>query len=409
MFALFDLDASLKEFFARTYLGNTYERWAIAALVLVGAFVLLGVVKRLVHAHLARLAARTETDVDDLLTDLVHRTKKFFLFVVALWIAHHFIDWSEAPSAVVEGTEAKLEGALSLSKAEVVIRDVWKIAFWAQVGFWGAGLVAYGIARLVRGKSADDPARTMGVTVLSFVGHTIVWSLVVLSALQQLGFEVTSLIASLGVGGIAIALALQNILGDLFASITILLDKPFVVGDAVQIGEFTGSIERIGVKTTRIRSVNGEEIVMGNNDLVSSRIRNFKRLNERRIVLAIGVEYGTSAETIERIPALLKEIVDGTPGTRFDRAHFRGFGASSLDFEAVYFSQQADYVALMDAQQAVNLAVLRRFEREGIAFAFPTQTLRHVLTPEGTPALTDPTLRAQPARGTGRRPDVPPA
>jgi small-conductance mechanosensitive channel len=273
------------------------------------------------------------------------------------------------------------------------VEDVLLIGICFQAGFWGLGLVAYGIERLIKGKSADDPARTMGVTVLKFLGTTLVWSIVVLSCLQALGAPVGTLIASLGVGGIAVALALQNVLGDLFASITILLDKPFIVGDGIQVGDFVGNIERIGVKTTRLRSVNGEEIVMGNHDLVSSRIRNFKRLNERRIVLALAIEYGTPVDLIERIPKILEDIVAHIPETRFDRAHFKGFGDSALQFEAVYFSLRSEYLALMDVQQAVNIAILRRFDEEGIAFAFPTQTVRHVLRDgESVPGL-DPQLQ----------------
>jgi small-conductance mechanosensitive channel len=218
----------------------------------------------------------------------------------------------------------------------------------------------------------------MGGAVLGFLGHVIVWSIVVLSALQALGAPVTSLIASLGVGGIAVALALQNILGDLFASISILLDKPFVIGDGIQIGEFSGTIERIGVKSTRLRSVNGEEIIMGNHDLVASRIRNFKRSQERRIVLNLGIEYDTRPELVARVPVMIKAIIEDTPGTRFDRAHFKGFGDSALQIEAVYFSKSPDYVPIMDAQQRVNIALLHKFAAEGIDFAFPTQTVRHV-------------------------------
>jgi small-conductance mechanosensitive channel len=369
MLAVLELPPSVKEFLAQTYLGNTYHTWAVALLILLGSFLLLGIAKRIVHHHLTRLAARTTNDVDDLIADLVKRTKRFFLFVMALWLAHHFIDWS---AAVPSDADAKT------SKVEIVIRDILTIGFWAQVGCWAIGLVAYATSRAMRGKSEDDPARTMGVTVLSFLGHTIVWSIVVLSCLNGLGFAVGPLIASLGVGGIAVALALQNVLGDLFASITILLDKPFVVGDGVQIGEFNGTIERIGVKTTRLRSVNGEEIVMGNNDLVSSRIRNFKRLNERRVVLTIGIEFDTPVDVVAEVPAILAEIIGRVPGTRFDRAHFKGFGDSALQFEAVYFCTSAEYIAMMDVQQAVNLAILRRFEKDHISFAFPTQTVRHV-------------------------------
>lgn len=363
-----DAPTAWNQFLGREYLGNTYERWLIAAVVLVVVFLGLGVVKRVIVARLSVLAARTETDLDDLVVDLVRRTKRFFLFVLALYIAHQMLNWSVARGKSPD----------EWSKPETFVHDALLVAFCLQAGFWGRGLVAYGIGQLVKGKSANDPARTMGVTVLSFLGHVIVWTIVLLSCLEALKFPVGTFIASLGVGGIAVALALQNILGDLFASISILLDKPFVIGDGIQVGEFSGSIERIGVKSTRLRSVNGEEIIMGNHDLVASRVRNYKRSQERRVVLAVGVEYDTPPDLVERIPDMIKAIVEDTPGTRFDRAHFKSFGDSALQFEVVYFSKSADYVPMMDAQQRVNLGVLRKFAAEGIEFAFPTQTVRHV-------------------------------
>lgn len=370
--AFFDLTDALPknvvDFLNRDFHGNTVQRWIVALGLSLAVFLALGILKRLILARLKHLAAKTETTVDDLIIDLVERTKRLFLFVVALWIAHHSLDWTELRGATPDKP----------AKVEIAIQYAIIVGLWLQVGFWGRGLVHYGIQQLVKGKSNDDPARTMGVTVLGFIGHLVVWSIVVLSALQHMGMPVGSLIASLGVGGIAVALALQNVLGDLFASITILLDKPFVVGDAIQVGEFVGSIERIGVKTTRLRSVNGEEIVMGNNDLVSSRTRNFKRLTERRVTALLAVEYDTPPDAVARIPAMLREIVTSTPGTRFDRAHFKSFGDSALQFEMVYFSQSAEYAAMMDVQQAVNLAILKRFAQEGIAFAYPTQTVRHV-------------------------------
>ncbi len=243
---------------------------------------------------------------------------------------------------------------------------------------WGKGLIDFAIKRLVRGTGPDDPASTMGVTVLGFVGSMILWSIILLLCLEAMHINVNSLIASLGVGGIAVALAAQNVLGDLFASIAILLDKPFVVGDGIQVGDFNGTVEKIGVKTTRLRSINGEEIVMGNSDLISSRIRNFKRLEERRVITQIGVEYDTPVETVRQIPDMLKAIVGRVPDTRFDRAHFTGFGDSALKFELVYFAQKLDYGAMMDMQQAVNVEILAHFAQEGIQFAFPTQTMRMI-------------------------------
>jgi len=178
---------------------------------------------------------------------------------------------------------------------------------------------------------------------------------------------------------IAVALALQNVLGDLFASISILLDKPFVVGDAIVVGDFNGTVEQIGIKTTRLKSVNGEQLIMGNADLAHSRIRNFKRLLERRSVFTFGVTYQTPREKLERIPALLQEIIEQTPQARFERAHFAKFGDWALVFEAAYFVQHPDYQSYMDAQQAINFELLRRFEQERIEFAYPTQTVVQAL------------------------------
>jgi len=182
-------------------------------------------------------------------------------------------------------------------------------------------------------------------------------------------------LASLGIGGIAVALAMQNILGDLFASLSIAIDKPFVIGDFIVLGEEMGTVEQVGLKTTRIRSLGGEQIILSNNDLLQSRIRNYKRLQERRAVFAIGVTYDTPADKLERIPELIRQAIEAQADARFDRAHFKSFGASSLDFEAVFYVLKPDYNVFMNVQQAINLQLVRSFAGQGIEFAFPTQTL----------------------------------
>jgi len=199
--------------------------------------------------------------------------------------------------------------------------------------------------------------------------------LALLLALDNLGVNITALVAGMGIGGIAVALAAQNILGDLFASISIVLDKPFVINDFIIVGDYMGSVEHIGVKTTRIRSLSGEQIVFSNTDLLNSRVRNFKRMVERRVVFSFGVVYGTPAEKLEAIPGIVRGIIEAIDGTRFDRAHFAKYGDSSLDFEVVYFVVTGDYNVYMDIQQAINLAIYRSFEDEGLGFAFPTQTI----------------------------------
>jgi len=373
LLALFDLETTVANTLDREWFGNPLTDWLRAAIILIATFLAFGLAKRLVVARLAVVAARTETDLDDLIIDLIQRTKRWFLFLLAFYIAHHFVVWP-APDVDADGK------ADAFGLWEQRIRIALNIGAWIQAGLWGRGVLHYGIQRMVRGRGPDDQASAMGVTVLGFIGSLVLWSLILLLCLEALHVNVNSLIASLGVGGIAVALAAQNVLGDLFASIAILLDKPFVVGDGIQVGDFNGTVERIGVKTTRLRSVNGEEIVMGNSDLISSRIRNFKRLEERRVITQIGIEYDTPVETVRRIPEMLKEIVARVPDTRFDRAHFTGFGDSALKFELVYFAQKLDYGAMMDMQQAVNLEILAHFAQAGIQFAFPTQTMRMIET-----------------------------
>jgi small-conductance mechanosensitive channel len=361
--------ADLPEILKREFLGNSLSQILTALAVLIGGTLLLGIIKRVLQARLAKIAARTETEVDNLILELVRGTSRIFLFAIAFHAAKRFL-------VVDEDIKPYLHNAVT-------------IVLWIQVGLWGRALVHFGIQHMVRSKAQDDPARSMGASVLNFLGQLLVWSLVGVLALANLHQDVSALVTSLGVGGIAIALAAQNILGDLFASITLLLDKPFVVGDSITIGDFQGTVEHIGVKTTRLRSVTGEQIVIGNHDLVSSRLRNFKRLVERRNLFTIGVSYETPYEKVAAIPKILEEVIRSTPDTRFERAHFKAFGDSALVYEVVYFVLKQDYNVFMDVQQSVNLGIHRRFAEEDIDLAFPTQ-LVHLIRPGGTTEAPSP-------------------
>lgn len=213
------------------------------------------------------------------------------------------------------------------------------------------------------------------VGALRFVLVFALWSIVSLLALDNLGVDVTALVAGLGVGGIAIALAVQNILGDLFASLAIILDRPFIVGDFIDVDGKVGTVEQIGLKTTRVRSISGEQLVFANADMLSSQLRNFGRMQERRIVFTLGVTYQTPRAALERIPDLIRESVEADPAVRFDRSHFSGYGDFSLNFETVYFVNTPEYPDYMDAQQRIFLRIHEAFEADGIEFAYPTQTL----------------------------------
>jgi len=209
--------------------------------------------------------------------------------------------------------------------------------------------------------------------------------------LDNIGVNISALLAGLGIGGIAVALALQNVLGDLLASLAILLDKPFEAGDFIVVDQYLGTVEHVGLKTTRIRSLSGEQIIVSNTDLLGSRIRNYKRMTTRRIEFAVDVVYGTPAEKVKRIPLLLRQSVEAQPQARFDRAHLKEFGPSALVYQIVYIVESPDYNVYMDTQQRINFAIIEHFEREGIDFAFPTRTVHLASAPPSVP--TSPAKR----------------
>ncbi|MBE0696926.1 MAG: mechanosensitive ion channel family protein, partial [Anaerolineaceae bacterium] len=245
-----------------------------------------------------------------------------------------------------------------------------------QVGFWLNNLIDYWINRRIRQELDQDNTSVNTLSGLGLIGRILIWVVLILLILENVtGIKVTTLVASLGITGIVVALATQNILSDLFASLSITLDRPFVIGDSIIVGEFNGKVEHIGLKSTRIRSINGEQLVFSNSDLLNSRIRNYKRMERRRVVFSLDISYQTPANVIERIPDILREIISERPQIGFDRAHFREFRESALYIEVVYFVENPDYVLFMDTQHSINLAILRRFGEEGIEFAYPTQTI----------------------------------
>jgi len=209
--------------------------------------------------------------------------------------------------------------------------------------------------------------------IINFVARIVIWSLVVLVALDNLGVNITALLAGLGVGGVAVALALQNVLGDLFASLSIALDKPFVVGDNLNIDTYTGVVEHIGIKTTRLRSENGEQIILSNADILKSRVRNYGRMPEQRVLTTLRMRYDTPVEKLEAIPPLLESIVRAQPNARFDRCHLKLLGESSVQFELSYFAQQPKLNPMLDLQQIVNFKILEEFRSLDVEFAIPAQ------------------------------------
>jgi small-conductance mechanosensitive channel len=259
-----------------------------------------------------------------------------------------------------------------------MLNSLVTIALFWQLGLWFATAVGEFLERRRRHNLAENREALGSLTIIKFLASVVIWMLVLLATLDNLGVNITALVAGLGIGGVAVALALQNVLGDLFASLSIALDRPFVIGDFLQVDTFLGSVENIGIKTTRLRSLDGEQIIISNSNLLTSRVRNFGRMRERRVVFATSVGYETPIELIERIPVMLREIVEAQKDTRFDRSHFQKHGAASIDFETVYFVTTADFNRYMDIQQAINLKIHRSFHELGISFASATQPKLHM-------------------------------
>jgi len=249
------------------------------------------------------------------------------------------------------------------------------VVLLVQAALWADALAADAIAHYTQRQREVDAAGATTLSALGFLGRMAIWTAAVLLAAANLGINVTALVAGFGIGGVAVALAAQNILGDLFASASIVLDKPFVLGDFIVVDDKMGTIEYIGLKTTRLRSLSGEQLIFSNTDLLKSRIHNYKRMRERRVLFTLGAAYDTPHEKLAAVPDMLREIIESQRPVRFDRAHFARYGDSSLVFEVVYYVLAPDYNAFMDVQQAVNLAIHRRFAEEKIEFAFPTRTV----------------------------------
>lgn len=337
------------------FLKNPLSDWLIAIGIAVISFIVLEILKSFIKSKLSQVAKRTKTDIDDLIVDVLKRTKIIFFLVASVYIASFYLVLPKFIAAI--------------------LYSAFILTLLLQGGIWGIGLINFITNRYKKDKLIEDAASATTFSALGFLGKIVLWSAILLLALDNLGFNITTLVAGLGISGIAIALAIQNILGDLFASLSIVLDKPFVLGDFIIVDNHMGSVEHIGLKTTRIRSLSGEQLIFSNNDLLQSRIRNFKRMAERRVVFALGVTYQTPTEKLKKIPGIIREMIEAQEQARFDRAHFKDFGNFSLNFEIVYWISSPDYVQYMDTQQKLNLLIYERFAEEGIEFAYPTQTL----------------------------------
>lgn len=342
------------ELLQMVYFGNTVQAYLICAGIFAGAALALLGFTQIVLSRLKKWAEQTKTKVDDFVIGIFHKNIMPLLYYGAFYISMHRL---VLPAAVNKFIDA----------AGVILITIMAIRFLVALSSY--------ILYVLWIKPEQNEARERSLKGMLSVIKIIIWGIGVVFLLDNLGFKVSTVIAGLGIGGIAVALAAQTVLGDLFSFFSILFDRPFEVGDFIIIGDYLGAVEHIGIKTTRLRSLGGEQLIFSNTDLTNSRVRNYKRMKERRVVFSIGVTYQTPQAKVKEIPQSIESIIKSVKDARFDRAHFFSYGDSSLIFEIVYYALTPDYNKYMDIQQNINLQIMKKFEEEKIEFAYPTQTL----------------------------------
>lgn len=344
----------MKEILERTFWGNSVYNWAIAAGIMLGLFILVKIFSKVVIRRIKRWSVKTASTWDDFLVATIERFVIPLLYLSSVYSASHSLHFP-----------VKATGIIHTAYLCVFTFFILRIISSAFRKF-----VATFVER--QGSSEGKMQQANGLIIIV---NILIWVLGVIFLVDNLGYDVTTLIAGLGIGGIAIALAAQAILGDLFSYFVIFFDRPFEIGDFVIVDDKSGTIEQIGIKTTRIRTLSGEQLICSNTDLTNARVHNYKRLEKRRIIFHLGVTYQTRSEQLKMIPEIVKNIITAQPGVDYDRGNFATFGDSSLNFEFVYYVLSDDYAVYMSVQEAINLAIFEQFEQRGIEFAYPTQTL----------------------------------
>lgn len=340
----------------RQFQGNPVISWLLAALAAALLLFALRLAVGVLRRRAGTLAERHNYYLAHAIADMAATIKPWFWLILSLYLGILLV--------------------LNLDRtAARFLQWVMVTALLLQCAVWADALIALFLKRYVLQRMETDAAGVTTMSALGFFGRLAAWVLVLILILKNAGVEVSALVAGLGIGGVAVALAAQSVLGDLFAALAIVLDKPFLLGDFIALNEFQGTVEHIGLKTTRLRSLTGEQIIFGNADLLHGRIRNYKRMYQRRVEFTFGVEYGTPPDKLAAMPDMIRAAITSQDRTRFDRAHFKSFGEFSLVFESVYYVLSADYNLYMDIQQAINLTLLRVFAESGIRLAVPTRVV----------------------------------
>lgn len=344
----------METFWQSSFWGNTVMDWGIALGIIIVTSLAARIIQRSVLKKVQVYAARTDSMLDDFLIKLVQKNVMPVVYAIAVYAGLQHLNLPEQATRVL--------------KVAMLVLTVFFIVSAIN------GAFSYIFMRYAA-KGAESGQQEKQAKGILLIVKVILWIAGVIFLADNLGYNITAIITGLGIGGIAIALAAQTILGDLFSYLVIFFDKPFETGDFIVIGDKSGIVEYIGIKTTRLRTLSGEQLVVANTDLTNSRVQNFKRMEKRRIVFSLGVVYETGGKKMRSIPMLLEQIISCRESVEFDRAHFSGFGDFSLNFEVVYYIMSADYTQYMNCQQAIYFDILDRFEEEGIEFAYPTQKL----------------------------------
>ena len=334
---------------------NSVESLLIALLSFVALFILFKLFKLFAVHHLKKLALKTDNDFDDSLIEIVKNISGLFYFVISIYFPLKFL--------VIDAYAEKwLHGIFAV----VIVYEFINLI---------QGLIEYFLKSSAAKKGIKGIEAEAAFYGIKLIIKIVLWAIGLLLVLSNIGLDISSLVASLGIGGVAIALAVQNILGDIFSSFSIYFDKPFKVGDFIVAGDHMGTVQKIGLKTTRLQALQGEELVISNKELTNCRIQNFKRMRKRRVVLKFGLIYGTKVAKLKKANEIVEKMIEKIENAEFDRCHFYQFGDYSLNFEAIYYVNSNDYKVFMDKQQEVDFAIKERFEKEGIEMAFPTQTV----------------------------------
>jgi small-conductance mechanosensitive channel len=372
-----DVTMPISDALSREFLNNSLQHWLTAAITAVVLFAVLLVGRHLLLSRLGAIAERTTNHVDDTVVAMLKETRTWVLLTLSILTGVH---------------------TLNLGRVSPYLRALDSLILLWQIALWGAAAIEFWMRHhLERRTDSHDRASIAMISAMAVGAKVILWMIVLTTALYNVfGINPTSLITTLGVSGIAVALAVQNILGDLLAALAIVFDKPFDVGDPIGVDQITGVVEHIGLKTTRLRSTTGEQIIIGNGDMLKSRLRNFRRMTQRRVQFNLDVPFDTSAEILSKLPSIVQEIITAQSPVRFERCHVSSFAESAIRLETVYYVTDPDYTKYMDAQQAINLEILRRFSGENVKFALPSRTVYH----EG-PMAKDLSVGNQPQASTG--------